>query len=145
MSKEHQKLPLARATTWIDIERIDIETNTGGEIVKIHSSDGTAYRVEGRMERLAREAHRLALNGHVPIEPQPGYLADVLHAFIDVAGGPSAPKAPDKQTNVLASIAAELAETIANGFSDHLEAALGEILADRREQVLRQACATMLQ
>ena len=97
------------------------------------------------MELLAREAHHLALNGHVPTEPRPGYVAGVLQAFINVAGGPSAPKAPDNQTNVLASIAAELADTIANAFGDHLEAALGEILADRREQVLRQACAAILQ
>ena len=97
------------------------------------------------MEQLAREAHHLTLDGHVPIEPWPRYFADVLQAFVDVAGGPSAPKAPANQTNVLASIAAELAETIANVFSDHLEAALGEILTDRREQVLRQACATILQ
>ena len=142
----HMKLPLAKALTHVDLDRIDVEKGVAGEPVTIHSSDGSSYRVEGKLERLARAAHQLALEGHAPDDLESGRLAVVLQRFVDGArkaagedGG-----SPTEEANALTTIAEEVAEAITREFSIHLEEALEKRFSQRRSDLLRKACATMM-
>ena len=142
----HMKLPLAKALTHVDLDRIDVEKGVAGEPVTIHSSDGSSYRVEGKLERLARAAHQLALEGHAPDDLESGRLAVVLQRFVDGArkaagedGG-----SPIEEANALTTIAEEVAEAITREFSIHLEDALEKRFSQCRSDLLRNACATMM-
>ena len=75
----YKKLPAAKANTQLDLECISIQRDLIGEPVTIHTSDGLAYRFEnGKLEKMAREAHNLTLQGHAPDDLGPGKLIDIF-------------------------------------------------------------------
>ena len=141
----HKKLPLAMALTRVDLERIDVQKDIEGEPVTLHSSDGSAYRVEGKLEQMARQAHQLALEGHAPGDLESGRVADVLQKILDSACKENVPE-PEQidQTPLLVTVAEEMADTILQEFANHLEKALEKRLANQRKDILRKACATLL-
>ena len=127
----YKKLPVAKANTHIDLECISVQRDLINEPVTLHTSDGQAYRVEsGKIDKMAREALKLTLEGRAPDDTGPGRLFDILQGVLDsapkVEQATSTPEqaAPTQVIPTLNTIVDELADKIAAQFEEALKKAL---------------------
>ena len=75
----YKRLPIAKANTQLDLECISIQRDLINEPATLYTSEGLTYRVEStKIEKMARDALKVTLEGHTPDDLEPGRLIDMF-------------------------------------------------------------------
>jgi len=132
----YQKMPVARAITVMELDRIDVHTHLAGEPVTICTVEGISYRLPEKMQPMARKAFEASARGFAP-DVEKGKLHEVLRAM--------AGEEEDVEKHTLASVAAALADRLLGEFDAAFRDALLTKLKDRRDSVLQGVLVTLLE
>ena len=131
----NQKMPVARAITVMEWDRIDVHTHLQGTPLTVCTGEGTNCRLPEKMQGLARKAFEVSAKGCAP-EVERGKLCDVLKPMAGEEGE------VDKPT--LASVASALAERAIDDFAAEFRDALLRKLNDRRDCVLQEVLESLM-
>ena len=128
--EEYAKLPMAKATSAMTVERIDLHTELPGEPVTVHSEEGGAFKLPQTMQAIGKRAFE-ALTRGANGDVGKGKLLDILTQVANSGGD-------------LSSCAEAVADKICGEFEALLREAVLKKVADCKRAVIIEACDVVL-
>ena len=139
-------MPVAKANTQLDLDCISIQRDLINEPVTLYTSEGHTYRLESaKIEKMAKEALKLKLDGHAPDDLGPGRLIEILQKILDNTpeDKPEHITPEDKPEQGSPSLSA-VVDGIADKLATHFEVALKKALQRRQKDILLNASEVLL-